>query len=108
MPHIIPSTDLRNRFPEVEELAKKSGEPIYLTKNGRGSLVLMDIDAFEEYQLDRAWHRYVGDALAEAELHEREGASVYQDMELAFEELLDEPAGDDGKASERGARRETA
>ena len=48
MPTIIPSTDLRNRFPEVERLAKESKEPIYLTKNGRGSLVLMDIDAFEE------------------------------------------------------------
>ncbi|WP_302391340.1 type II toxin-antitoxin system Phd/YefM family antitoxin [Eggerthella sinensis] len=108
MPHIIPSTDLRNRFPEVEELAKKSGEPIYLTKNGRGSLVLMDIDAFEEYQLDKVWHRYVGDALAEAELHERTGASSYRDMELAFEELLDEPLEDEGSKREQDAHRETA
>lgn len=108
MPHIIPSTDLRNRFPDIEELAKKTGEPIYLTKNGRGSLVLMDIDAFEEYQLDKVWHRYVGDALAEAELHEREGSSTYRDMELAFEELLEEPIGGEGVPCERGSRRETA
>ena len=39
---IIPSTDLRNRFSEVESLARQTREPIYLTKNGRGSLVLMD------------------------------------------------------------------
>ena len=48
MPHIIPSTDLRNNYAEVERLAKESREPIYLTKNGRGSMVIMDIDAFEK------------------------------------------------------------
>ncbi|HIY82757.1 MAG TPA: type II toxin-antitoxin system Phd/YefM family antitoxin [Candidatus Rubneribacter avistercoris] len=109
MPTIIPSTDLRNRFPEVERLAKESKEPIYLTKNGRGSLVLMDIDAFEEYQLDKVWHAYVADALAEAELHEQEGASHYQDMEIAFEELFCESSGNarNQAESERGVR-ETA
>lgn len=108
MPHIIPSTDLRNRFPEVEELAKKSGEPIYLTKNGRGSLVIMDIEAFEEYQLDKVWHRYVGDALAEAELHECTGESSYRGMELAFEELLEEPLEGESPEGRQGAHRETA
>ncbi len=91
MPTIIPSADLRNRYAEIEKLAKETREPIYLTKNGRGSLVLMDIDAFESYQVDIAWKRYAEQALAEAEEHERSGAAVYTDVETAFEELLSEP-----------------
>lgn len=100
MPTIVPSADLRNHYAEIEELAKKTGEPIYLTKNGRGSLVLMDIDAFESYQLDIAWKRYAQSALAEAERHEREGAA-YTEIESAFEKLLSEdPRPSDGDAPE--------
>lgn len=32
---------------KLRNFAKKSGEPIYLTKNGEGDLVVMDIEAFE-------------------------------------------------------------
>lgn len=91
MPTIIPSADLRNRYAEIEALAKETGEPIYLTKNGRGSLVLMDIDAFESYQVDLAWKRYAEQALAEAEENERSGRSSYSTVETAFAELLAEP-----------------
>jgi PHD/YefM family antitoxin component YafN of YafNO toxin-antitoxin module len=31
---------------EISELCKRSGEPVYLTKNGEGDLVVMDIEAF--------------------------------------------------------------
>ena len=91
MPHIIPSTDLRNNYAEVERLAKESKEPIYLTKNGRGSMVIMDIDAFEAYHTERAWRRYANKALAEAEENERRGASSYSTADFAFEKLLSEP-----------------
>ncbi|WP_165062898.1 MULTISPECIES: type II toxin-antitoxin system Phd/YefM family antitoxin [unclassified Adlercreutzia] len=90
MPCIIPSTDLRNNFSDIEELAKKTREPIYLTKNGRGSLVLMDINAFEEYQDARAYRHYIDTALAEAKSNKLDGKSKYYDIEFAFEKLLDE------------------
>lgn len=101
MPKIIPSTDLRNKFAEVEKMAKDSKEPIYLTKNGRGSLVLMDIDAFEEYQADRAWCRYVDSALAQTDADLASGASMYQSMEIAFEELLTDDSDDADKTTPR-------
>ena len=91
MTQIIPSTDLRNRFAEVEQLAKDTREPIYLTKNGRGSLVLMDIDAFDAYVEERAYRCYLDAALEEAARNKAAGQSRYQTMELAFEELLSEP-----------------
>lgn len=42
------SAALRNNYSEISELAKKTKEPIYITKNGEGDLVVMDIDAFEK------------------------------------------------------------
>ena len=43
MINIRPVSDLRNKFPEIEELVLKNGEPVYLTKNGYGSMVVMSI-----------------------------------------------------------------
>ncbi len=45
---IKPSTVLRNNYPAISALAHKNGEPIYITKNGEGDLVVMSIDAFEK------------------------------------------------------------
>ena len=42
------STALRNDYGTLSELAHKSQEPIYITKNGEGDLVVMSIDAFEK------------------------------------------------------------
>jgi PHD/YefM family antitoxin component YafN of YafNO toxin-antitoxin module len=44
--NIHPSAAIRQNYNEISELCKKSGEPVYLTKNGEGDLVVMDIDAF--------------------------------------------------------------
>lgn len=45
---IKPSTSLRNEYTEISRICKESGEPIYLTKNGEGDLVVMAIAAFEK------------------------------------------------------------
>lgn len=45
---IKPSTALRNEYTTISNLAKETKEPIYITKNGEGDLVLMSIDAFEK------------------------------------------------------------
>ena len=45
---IRPSTALRNEYTEISRLCKESGQPIYLTKNGEGDLVVMDIATFEK------------------------------------------------------------
>lgn len=92
MTTILPSTELRNNFNSIEKLAQETREPIYLTKNGRGSLVVMDIDAFEEYQIEHAYRRYIDTALAQAECNREHGGSKYHDMETAFVELLSENA----------------
>ena len=45
---IKPSAALRNDYTSVSNLAKETEEPIYITKNGEGDLVLMSIDAIEK------------------------------------------------------------
>lgn len=42
------SASLRNDYASISELAKKTKEPIYITKNGEGDMVIMDIEAFEK------------------------------------------------------------
>ncbi len=44
--NIKPSAAIRQNYNEISELCKKTGEPVYLTKNGEGDLVVMDIAAF--------------------------------------------------------------
>lgn len=44
---IKPSTALRNDYTSISNLAHEEEEPIYITKNGEGDLVVMSIEAFE-------------------------------------------------------------
>lgn len=44
---IKPSTALRNDYTAISEMAHKEAQPIYITKNGEGDLVVMSIEAFE-------------------------------------------------------------
>lgn len=44
--HIRPVSDLRNKYPEIEETVLKSGEPVFLTKNGYGSMVLLSLEQY--------------------------------------------------------------
>lgn len=47
MIQIRPISDLRNRFTEIENTVK-TGEPVYLTKNGYGSMVVLSIEAYSK------------------------------------------------------------
>lgn len=42
------SAALRNDYTSISNMTKETKEPIYITKNGEGDLVLMSIDAFEK------------------------------------------------------------
>lgn len=46
MPHIIPIKDLKNTS-EISDMCHKTGEPIYITKNGYGDMVIMSIESYE-------------------------------------------------------------
>lgn len=47
MATIRPSSELRNNYGEISDICHETNEPVYLTKNGTGDLVVMSIEAFE-------------------------------------------------------------
>lgn len=47
MPQIRPITDLRNTT-EISDICHAKREPVYITKNGYGDLVIMSIEAYED------------------------------------------------------------
>ena len=52
MNNIIPSSDLRNRYPEVSRMCKETGKPVFITVNGRGDTVLLDNEAYQKQQME--------------------------------------------------------
>ena len=48
------STALRSDYSAVSKLAHETGEPVYITKNGEGDLVVMSVDAFDEREHELA------------------------------------------------------
>lgn len=47
MPKIIPIKDLKNTA-EISELCHSTNEPVYITKNGYGDMVIMSMEAYEQ------------------------------------------------------------
>lgn len=50
MPAIRPISDLRNKANEISDLCRESQEPVYITKNGVGDMVVMSIETYERQQ----------------------------------------------------------
>lgn len=44
--NIRPSAAIRQNYNEIAEMCRKTAEPVFLTKNGEGDLVVMDIGTF--------------------------------------------------------------
>jgi prevent-host-death family protein len=64
MPQIRPVSDLRNHFSEISRTVHETREPVILTKNGYGDMVVFSYDAYEKMQADLA----VSMKLREAEI----------------------------------------
>jgi prevent-host-death family protein len=62
---IRPVSDLRNKFTDIESTVN-TGQPVFLTKNGYGSMVVMSIDAYSRM------NRNVEQALDEADAYAEE------------------------------------
>ena len=67
MINIRPVSDLRNKYPEIEDLVLKEDEAVYLTKNGYGSMVVMSLEKYSNLIRDKEYEEYVEKELEEAE-----------------------------------------
>ena len=70
---IKPSTALRNKYNAISELCKEKQEPVFLTKNGEGDLVVMSIETYlyREEMLD------LREKLLTAEANRLSGGKTY-------------------------------
>lgn len=50
MPKIRPISDLRNKANEISEFCHSEREPVFITKNGTGDMVVMSIETYERQQ----------------------------------------------------------
>lgn len=50
MPNIRPISDLRNNANDISEFCRTSREPVFITKNGVGDMVVMSVETFERQQ----------------------------------------------------------
>lgn len=82
------SATLRNDYSSISNLAKETEEPIYITKNGEGDLVIMSIDAFEK----REQMLNLREKVLEAEEERLNGAEVMSisDARRRLRERVDE------------------
>lgn len=81
MPQIMPITDLR-KTNEISDICHKSEEPIFVTKNGYGDLVVMSIETYERLISDTQ----INAAITEAE-NEIEGGAALMDAREALSSL---------------------
>ncbi len=83
---IKPSTSLRNDYNDISQFCKQSGEPVFLTKNGEGDLVVMSMEqyAYREEMLN------LREKLLEAEAHRLSGAKTYSldEVNARLEEII--------------------
>lgn len=75
MIQIRPVSDLRNKFTDIENTVK-TGEPVYLTKNGYGTMVVMSIEAYSKLTED------IEDALDVADRQAMETSERYTHEEM--------------------------
>lgn len=66
MPIIRPISDLRNNFNQISELCHKEREPVFITKNGQGDLVVMSMALYEQQQALLELYQKLGEAEAES------------------------------------------
>ncbi|WP_206613297.1 type II toxin-antitoxin system Phd/YefM family antitoxin [Oceanobacillus halophilus] len=52
MPHNRPVSDLRNNFADISRTVHETREPVFLTKNGYGDMVVMSLEAYEQKQFE--------------------------------------------------------
>ena len=77
MIHIRPVSDLRNKFPEIEETVINSNSPVFLTKNGYGTMVLMSIEQYSTLTMDIEEKLDEADTLARSSTKRLSKAEVF-------------------------------
>ena len=71
MPRIRPISDLRNHFTDIANEVHQSSEPVFLTKNGYGHMVVMSMEAYEAKNFESEIYTKLKEAEQEAASSDR-------------------------------------
>ena len=81
MPRIIPMKDLRNTN-EIMDMCKESNDPVFVTKNGYGELVVMSMEAYESLtrskEIDKAITQYEADIANQ--VHGKDARTLFSEL----------------------------
>lgn len=66
MPTIRPISDLRNNFNNISEVCHTNAEPVFITKNGQGDLVVMSMALYERQQAQLELYKMLLEAEAQS------------------------------------------
>ena len=88
MKMIRPVSDLRNNFADISKTVHETAQPVFLTKNGYGDMVVMSMEAFESLQFESEVYFKLQAAEREAELTDKRYSSkeILQAMREAIGE----------------------
>ena len=67
---IRPVSDLRNNFADISKTVHETAQPVFLTKNGYGDMVVLSMEAYENLQFESEVYFKLREAEREAELTE--------------------------------------
>jgi prevent-host-death family protein len=85
---IKPISDLRNKSNEISEMAHATQEPIYITKNGEGDLVVLSIQEYRK--LERKLDLFAKLSVAQAQWDQGDRGRSYRDVMKDIRKRLDE------------------
>lgn len=81
MPHIRSSADLRNSYNEISSFCHDYAEPVFITKNGKGDLAVMSIEAYEQLMARQELYGLIQDGLDDvAEGHTKPFADAMKEL----------------------------
>lgn len=91
MKTIRPVSDLRNNFAEISRIVHETAQPVFLTKNGFGDMVVLSMESFENLQFESEVFFKLQEAEKEAELTDTRYSSkdVLKAMRKAIGSVLD-------------------
>lgn len=85
--NIRPSAAIRQNYNEIADMCRKTAEPVFLTKNGEGDLVVMDIETFNRRKMLKLREELL--AVEEDRMAGRSGCTV-DELDAYLEDVIAE------------------
>jgi prevent-host-death family protein len=99
IPQIRPVSDLRNNFSEISRQVHENNEPVYLTRNGRGDMVVMSMEAYEQDRYESEVYLKLKESELEAESTTKR--YTHEEVMASMEKIITEAENRQKKAKKK-------